>query len=330
MLRIDFSTADLSRLRIAAEPDPMWELALSLHLLQTRDAALAFDPWRHQVRRAVAQEGLADAVGALMRLCPNAGYFPDFLTPAGGSRDLETGIDAVLSTPRPRLFAELSMMAARVHQPPGYARRLAEGDAETLGRLGAVLRRYYEVAVAPYQDAVRSSLAADRAERGCRVLACGAEGLLESYEPEVTWREGDRLECAYPVDRDLDLKERPLTLQASFFCVRRPVALADTSLDQVLVYPAGPAPGWLAEDRGDGSCRSVRRLIGATRAEVLEVLAQPMSTTGISTALRLAPASASRHAAVLREAGLVASRRDGHQVLHVRTSLGDALLEGRG
>ncbi|WP_240930266.1 ArsR/SmtB family transcription factor [Streptomyces coryli] len=322
----------MSRLRIAAEPDPMWELALSLHLLQTRHAALAFDPWRRQVRRAVAREGLAEAVGALMRLCPNAGYFPDFLTPSGGSRDLETGIDAVLSTPRARLFAELSKMASAAQPPPRYARRLAEGDAATLRQLGAVLRRYYEIAVAPYLDAIRSAVAGDRAERGCRVLACGAEGLLASYEPEVTWRDG-YLECSYPVERDLQLQERPLTLQAGFFCVRRPVALADTELDQVLVYPAGPAPGWLAEDRGEaagGTCRSVRRLIGATRAEVLEVLAQPMSTTGISTALRLAPASASRHAAVLREAGLVASRRDGHQVLHVRTSLGDALLDGRG
>ncbi|MFF3264712.1 hypothetical protein ACFYWO_36750 [Streptomyces sp. NPDC002932] len=53
-----------------------------------------------------------------------------------------------------------------------------------------------------------------------------------------------------------------------------------------------------------------------------------MSTGGIAAQLFLAPASASRHTAVLREAGLISSHRRRHEVLHRRTSLGEALLNG--
>ncbi|MFJ9539222.1 ArsR family transcriptional regulator [Streptomyces sp. NPDC101225] len=52
-----------------------------------------------------------------------------------------------------------------------------------------------------------------------------------------------------------------------------------------------------------------------------------MTTTALAAALRLAPSTASRHAAVLREAGLVATRRAGNRVLHHRTILGRALLD---
>ncbi|CAM5243118.1 hypothetical protein SMICM304S_07027 [Streptomyces microflavus] len=36
MLRIHFTDADLARTRIATAPDPVWEIAVSLHRLQSR------------------------------------------------------------------------------------------------------------------------------------------------------------------------------------------------------------------------------------------------------------------------------------------------------
>ncbi|MFW6695540.1 ArsR/SmtB family transcription factor [Streptomyces sp. MAR4 CNX-425] len=330
MLHIEFTSADLNRLRTAGDVSPMWEVVLSLQALQTDHAALALDPWRRRVRADVAAAGLAGAVGSLQRLCPEAAYFPDFLTPSSnGGRTLDAELEQVLRTPKARLRKEIGLLCAgdRGHPPRG-ARRLADGDAGALRRLGDVVRRYYGVAVAPYRRAIRSAAAADRPVRAEAALREGAEGLLASYAPEVTWR-GDRLECAYPVSRGFALDGRPLTLIPSFFCTRRPVALADPALPPVLVHPLTPAPGWLpgascGESRGD----SLVRLIGVTRARVLELLDRPMSTGRIADALYVAPASASRHAAVLREAGLVRSERRGQCVLHRRTDLGEALLNG--
>jgi DNA-binding transcriptional ArsR family regulator len=334
VLRIHFGTEDLSRLRVAAGPDPLWELVHALHLLHNRQAALVFDPWRREVREAIAREELTSAVAALSRLCPWAAYFPDFLTPGRGTADLESGLDQVLSTPKHRLAAELGLLFP-THAPlPAVVRRLADGDAQTLARLGEALRRFHAVAVAPYLGEIHTTIAADRPVRAEAALEGGADGLLASYQPELTWREDGRLlEAEYPMDRELVLHGRSLTLIPSFFCVRRPVALADPRLPPVLVHPLTPEPGWLVRSRAarGGATTAglpVAQLIGHTRAAVLDVLDRPMTTTQLGSALRLAMSTASRHATVLREAGLVASHRRGSAVVHRRTHLGDALLEG--
>ena len=333
MLRIQFTSRDLNRLRVSPGPDPLWEVALTLHLLQNRQAALVFDPWRREVRTAIARAGLEETVAMLIRLCPFAAYFPDFLTPAPGTTDLETGIDRVLSTPAPRIGREV----ARLYGPgriPGGARRLAAGDAGALGRLGEGLRRYYAVAVEPYLAAIGPVVAADRPLRAEAALAAGPDGLLASYRPDLSWREEDRvLEASYPVRWDLPLGGRPLTMVPAFFCVRFPVALADPLLPPVLVHPVTPLPGWLerfraAERNAAAGPGPVAHLIGHTRAAVLDVLERPLTTTQLGSALRLALSTASRHATVLREAGLISSERRGPSVVHRRTRLGDALMNG--
>ncbi|MGW7051249.1 ArsR/SmtB family transcription factor [Streptomyces sp. NPDC054887] len=334
MLRIHFTTEDLNRLRVAARPDPLWEIVNSLHLLQNRQGALVFDPWRREVRAAIARAGLTRTVASLHRLYPCAAYLPDFLTPGRGIPDLETGLDHVLSTPAARMSAELGRLFAD-GPVPQVARRLAEGDVETLERLADSLRRYYAVAVEPYRDVIMSAVDADRPVRAEAALSRGPEGLLASYD-DFAWRDDGVLETGYPVDKQLELGGRSLTMIPSFFCIRHPTALADEELPPVLVHPLTPDPGWLALARGHGSEEPgsraaglpVAQLIGHTRAAVLDVLGRPMTTTQLGGVLRLTLSTASRHATVLREAGLVASERHGSRVLHRRTVLGDALMNG--
>jgi DNA-binding transcriptional ArsR family regulator len=68
-------------------------------------------------------------------------------------------------------------------------------------------------------------------------------------------------------------------------------------------------------------------LIGPRRAQVLVALGvAPATTTQLSERLRASPAGISGHLAVLRRTGLVAGRRDGREVLYVRTRGGDALV----
>ncbi|MFE5026768.1 winged helix-turn-helix domain-containing protein [Streptomyces sp. NPDC056656] len=109
----------------------------------------------------------------------------------------------------------------------------------------------------------------------------------------------------------------------SFFCVVSPVALTDPVLDPVLVHPPGSAPGWPARRPPP-----VGQPIGPTRALALEALEHPRTTTRLARLPRLTASAASRHATVLREAGLVDSLRRGNTVPHRPTSLGDALMDG--
>jgi DNA-binding transcriptional ArsR family regulator len=50
------------------------------------------------------------------------------------------------------------------------------------------------------------------------------------------------------------------------------------------------------------------------------------STTEVAERLQISPANASHHLTALRDAGLLAGRREGRAVLYVRTPLGDALV----
>ncbi|WP_435217780.1 hypothetical protein [Streptomyces sp. bgisy034] len=50
MLRVHFTTDDIARIRLAAAPDPLWEIANSFQTLITDDAPLAFREWRLVVR----------------------------------------------------------------------------------------------------------------------------------------------------------------------------------------------------------------------------------------------------------------------------------------
>ncbi|MEE1752171.1 ArsR/SmtB family transcription factor [Streptomyces sp. SP18CS02] len=327
---MDFSGGELSRLRVAAGLDPLWETALSLHLLQNRQAAPAFGTWRREVRTALDRAGLAPATRALMRLCPATDYFPDFLTPGRGGTDFDTVLDQVLSTPRRRLAAELSRLHARTPGPvPSGVRSLAEGRPEALRRLGWAMRRYYEVAVEPYLPAMRAQAAADRAGRAEAALAGGAEGLLAGYGAMPGWSsDGRSLRAPYPLDRELRLEGRPLTFVPSFFCVHAPLALVDDALPPVLVHPLSPAPGPPSLPRRGDAVPSTAQLIGSSRARLLRLLDSPMTTTGIAAALGLASSTASRHVSVLREAGLLASHRRGVRVMHRRTPLGEAVLTG--
>ncbi|MCX5400783.1 helix-turn-helix domain-containing protein [Streptomyces sp. NBC_00102] len=326
---MEFTHQELARLRLAPDVDPLWEAALSLHLLQNRSAPLTFDPWRREVSAALRVAGLVPATRTLMRLCPDRSYFPDFLTPGRGDTDLDAGLERLLSTPRPRLRAELTRLYAHTGHPvPTAVRPLADGCPRALRRLGSALRAYHRVAVEPYLGAIRAQAEADRTARAEAVLAHGAEGLLLGYDELPGWRYRDRtLSAPYPKDRELALRGRTLTLLPAFFCVRSPITLADEELPPVLVHPLSPAPGWL-ERRHPGGGAPAAQLIGASRAELLRILDRPMTTMDLAAALRLAPSTASRHATVLREAGLLLSQRQGVRVLHHRTRLGRAVLEG--
>ncbi|MFF5899975.1 ArsR/SmtB family transcription factor [Streptomyces argenteolus] len=326
---MDLTSQELARLRLAPGLDLLWETALSLHLLQNRQAPLVFGAWRREVGAALRRSGLVSVTGALTRLCPDGSYFPDFLTPGRGDADLDTGLDRLLSTPRRRLRAELTRLHAHTGRPvPAGGNPLADGCPRALNRLGSALRAYHQVAVEPYLPAMRAQAAADRAVRADAVLSHGAEGLFQGYDHLPGWRyQEGRLRAPYPVERELSLGGRALTLVPAFFCVRAPLALVDEALPPVLVHPLSPAPGWLERARRDSHAPAAQ-LIGASRAELLRMLDRPMSTMEIAAALRLAPSTASRHATVLREAGLLLSRRQGVRVLHHRTLLGRAVLEG--
>lgn len=328
MLRVHFTADDLARVRVAAAPDPLWEITNSFQALAGQDAPLLFGDWRRLVRAR-----LRPAHALLAALLPARGYTPDFLTPhLDGRYDLEDAVDTVLRTPRTALRRDLTAFAAsprRTRPLPSEARALADGEPPALRRLGAALHGYHRHALAPFWPHIRAQVDADRAVRAREVLEGGTDGLLASFHPVLRWRP-PVLEADYPVTRELQLGGRGLLLQPSLFCLRRPVTVAAPELPPVLVYPIQPALGWVRPPGRPASGGGLAALVGRTRAAILEETVTGRTTGELAQRLSISGAAASQHTAVLRRAGLLLSVRRGRHVVHTITPAGRTLLEGTG
>ncbi|GAB2879117.1 winged helix-turn-helix domain-containing protein [Streptomyces deserti] len=331
MLRVHFTPEDIARVRVAAAPDPLWEITNSFQLLARKDTSLVFGEWRRLVRQQLPSCGpvLGSVLGPLL---PPRGYSPDFLTPdLCGSHDLDSAVDTLLSTPRACLRRDLLRLAAssgRYRPLPSGTRALAEGAPEALRRLGAALRAYHQHALVPFWPHIRAEVDADRAERARAVLSGGVEGLLASLRPVLRW-EPPVLEADYPVHRELRLRGRGLLLQPSFFCSRTPVTLVAEEPAAVLVYPIQHTLGWAGDHSGGTAERvaALGALIGRTRAAILEDVVAGRTTGELAGRFGISGPAASQHTAVLRRAGLLRSVRRSRSVLHTITPAGLALLD---
>jgi DNA-binding transcriptional ArsR family regulator len=167
-----------------------------------------------------------------------------------------------------------------------------------------------------------------------RLLATGGvEQLLAGVHPLVRWRP-PVLEVAtagtYPDDY---LHGRGLVLIPSLFCWPSPIilhSLADQAAPFLLLVPAvrdlaDLAAAWTAGERHG---RALVALLGRSRAAVLEVVGDGCTTTELARRAGVSVPSASQHAQVLRDSGLLVTRRDGSSVRHDLTGLGVALLDG--
>ncbi|MDX3503432.1 winged helix-turn-helix domain-containing protein [Streptomyces sp. ID03-2B] len=320
MLRIHFTPADLTRVRLATRPDPLWETVFSLHRLQTSQGRWAYADWYRATQDTLASTPLGKAVRRLLvPVVPRAAYFPDFLTPYEAAEGLDEGLAAVLDTPSSRVAAEVRRLQETTGGPP-WAGSLVESRARE--ELGKALRAYHDAVIAPFQDDVFTRIAAERAACARVTVDTGVDGLLGGLAPGIRWRP-PVLEIDYVVDRDLHLDGRGLRLIPSYFCWRKPVVLADSTLRAVLVYPLcdtwAPAPERPSEV-------SLGALLGKTRAAALRTLAHGATTTELAQRLGVSPATATHHTTVLRNAGLITTRRSRNTVLHTLTPVGAALL----
>ncbi|MEU5049704.1 winged helix-turn-helix domain-containing protein [Streptomyces sp. NPDC021096] len=324
-MRIHFTGVDLGRIRLTAEPDVLWETLLAAHMVQTGQAPLVFGEWRNRVRGH-----LTDPMRRLLTLAPPRGYSPDFLTPPEAVEGLRTGLDAMLSLPRRQLRRDLELLAPD-RREMNFVRALAGGETAPLQALGDGITAFHDLAVRPYLGKMREHISADRATRSQSMLTSGGEHLLATLHPAVRWNP-PVLEVAIPSNEDVYLEGRGLRLVPSFFCWRAPTVLRDPELPPVLVYPIVHDPAWLLDVHGPRPGRGeppLAALLGRTRAEVLEATARGCTTSELARRVRIAMATASHHATVLRDAGLITTHRANGRAYHTLSFLGRELLNGR-
>jgi DNA-binding transcriptional ArsR family regulator len=296
MPRIHFTVKDLARTRLRMSLGPLAEAVFALGVLN-RGGYPPYDRWRRDVTGRL--HGLGGPIGQLT--APGAKVrAPD---------DLLSLVDDTKAEPD-------------ALRPLGLSRQEATVAALTLWR----------VAVAPYWNQIQGYLEADCDARGRIAMRRGVEGLLATLHPQVVW-EPPVLHLPGAPGGDVHLGGTGLQLTPSIFLVDRPGVLLGSAGKEhhpVLLFASPPEPALAAalwEDPADPSV-ALGALIGQTRAAALRELTAIRTTRQLADRLGITPAGASQHTGVLRQAGLITTRRMRNTALHTVTALGMALLSG--
>jgi len=319
MVRFVFGVGDLARLRFAISPT--WELSRSLLALRDPSMAALHVPWLRSLSGRL--DGIA--LEPVLELTPTSGYSPDFMNPppSGPLGDVADDLAAMRRTPTKQLRREMALFRSQ-HPRSRVLAAWDEDPRRELRRVADALEAYWDRAIAPVWPRIREFLDADIAYRARTLTEGGPAALFSDLAPGVTW-EDDHLDVVVARhEATHELRGQGLLLIPSAFATR-PATIDLPPWQMTVVYPArGIATLW--ED-GTRAPDGLAKLLGATRAAVLADLGAPRSTTDLSRRLSVSPGNASHHLKALQGAGLATSRREGREVLYVRTPLGDGLVE---
>jgi DNA-binding transcriptional ArsR family regulator len=326
MIELELSVEDLGRIRFALSP--LCETVTSLRTLSTNLANGWHSPWLRQVRPRLEALDLT----LLTTVVRPVGYLPDFLLPPPVRRrpSIQTELAAITATPPPLVARELHHLAEHPLTQRGIGRegqallrRLAADPAHGRDWIVAELRRYWQVALAPYWESIRALLTADLDDRLNQLAEGGLKALFSTLHPHVTFH-GDTLRIVKYYRGRARLNRRGLVLVPSVFAWPD-VIVRTADPEPILTYPARGL-GRLWEPRGGVPVSPLAEVLGRSRAAILAQLALPMSTTQLAAALELTPPTVSTHLHALQAAGIVRSIRDGRTVVYRRTRLGEQLF----
>lgn len=291
MLRIHFSVEDLARVRMVADLGPVAESVFGLDLFRRQSKLTS--QWRKDVRLRLGQR-LANVTRLIHENPP------------------------------------ITNLMWLIEQPMGEGHTPWRMDP-VRQQISATVFEFCQAAILPYWRQARSRLEAQRDIRAAVAIDKGVESLLMSLHPAAHWKP-PVLEVASEVDRDVHLGGRGLLLSPALFLDDRVCVLIEAKRDlgqPVLAFPVrfpsiddrftGPENETLDE-------HALGALVGHTRAAALQALADSCTTGELSDRLGISLAGASKHATVLREAGLVTTARHRNTALHTLTPLGIALL----
>ncbi|KGN37910.1 ArsR/SmtB family transcription factor [Knoellia subterranea] len=240
------------------------------------------------------------------------------LRPDSGATTWDEELAAIEAMSEAVLRADLD----RSGSPRPLARRSLERG--TLGPdVAAALAYLWQEVMADEWARFERGLRAEVARCSDVAAARGIGAALGELHPRVHWVAGaDEVSVVVdkPIDGRHEVGSEGLVLMPNVFLWDEPLVTVEARTEGLL-YPcrtdeaAGREPS-----RSRPTASPMSRLIGTTRARVLDALAVPVTTTGLASQLGLAPSTVSTHLTVLHSAGLVVRRRDGQRVLYARTA----------
>jgi DNA-binding transcriptional ArsR family regulator len=263
-------------------------------------------------------------------------HCPDFLSPPPDASvaSFEEELERVRATPTEVVHTEVQMLM-QVQQEqfdalsPEKERLLEiylrEPDG-SLERLVDTLKRYQELAIAPYWPRIQEHLEGDMIRRGQALALGGVEALLSNLHPKASYG-GGVLELDRPYEALIEPAGRGITLVPCVFAWPRVMVLVQPGYHPTLAYgPRGVAKLWSSSSPAPNGT-ALEAALGAGRASVLKSLSpMPTTTTELANQLRLSPSAVSAHLLRLKTAELIEPHRSGRKVFYRLSGAGEELL----
>ena len=304
MIRLAIDDETLHTVRLGFSP--LWEAIGSLGILARYrgEAPSPYASWARNVRSATPTEVVRELTETLRR--PE----PSILAP---------GSLPVPDPSRNTITAELDHLVD------------LSGDSPRARGTAALLKTYWDHAVAPHWTSIRSALEEEILFRGRTLAVEGPEAMLHEVGGRVLWSK-PLLTAPYYRDLEKKVARSRLLLVPTVFSgglrlfvdhdERLAMAYQARAAGHFHVLTARPVPPE-TDDR-------LALLLGKGRAQVARVLVEPGTTTTVAETLGLAKSTVSQHLAVLTEAGFVWKQRLGGQVFYQLDRSGRALLRQLG
>jgi DNA-binding transcriptional ArsR family regulator len=315
MWRLELQPEDLLTARFETRPGPMDDIMAAGRALRRRRI-----PWLADWHRAVVPR-LPAASGIVLTLLPPTGPAFDFEVPHTHSLD-----DAMewIQSRSPSALAYYAEHFVECGPVPALVREIIDGRPGALRRVSSGMRSLHAAAIVPYKDQVDLVRDADVASRSRQSAAKGLAAAIGGLHPSLRLR-GLTLELDRPYEHTVRSSGSGLLFVPSPWLhdeVR--VQWAD---DQPIVV-AYPALVPLVTGKPPAGPSSLGRLLGETRARLMAALAgdRAPGTMALAAEIRVSPATASEHLAVLRAARLVVTHRGRGGATHRLTATGRQLL----
>lgn len=312
------SDGDLARIRFAISP--LTELVLSLRAWRDPGRFPEHLPWLREV--SAVRHRLDGPL--LLALTSVPSRTPDFLNPRPTSPLTRIGDELeTLATTDPSVVAR-DVAALRDVTPHDV---LADSAERIRERIVDALAQYWEVCFAQHWPRMSALLDADVSHRAQHMAQWGVGRMVADLEPNITVRnEVVTVRLTYStLDFRRDTGGEGLTLVPTLFTRRASVPSSPDEPPAILYAARGLANLWAPERQVTPA--ALVALLGRPRSELLTMLRDPATSTGLAVRLGVSVSAVNQHLRALRAAGLLTSARTGRSVLYWRSDLGDALVD---
>ncbi|MEV0953820.1 DUF5937 family protein [Promicromonospora sp. NPDC050249] len=326
-------SSDISAVRFGISPGH--ELVHAVRTILRPQSAPLHWGWFRSVRAGVhgnVQAGVqgkppTEAFRLMAVISGVDGYMPDFLTATpSGDMTPEEEAERLREVPDERLRFDLEKMVLRstgarqqeirdLIAAPDHARKV----------IVEAWQEVWDTLLAPVWPQMLRLLRADIGVRARRSSDAGLAEMASTLHSTVTWADEMVRVQMRKHEEVVDCGGTGLVLVPSVMMSTGGCAvLTERPAQPTIFYPAhGVSETWHRD--GADALAALSALLGPTRARLVLELQQPLSTSECAALTELAVSTASHHLTVLRDAGLIDSRRNGVRVLHTRTPLGEAL-----